>query len=100
MVYMGNGQSKTIGKKEIVSNPDIKIKDRLRLMGFNINEIKQESGWIGGNSLIARISTASWVNLSLDMEKNIGTKLFLACASVYDIKMVCDAYLQITGAKK
>lgn len=100
MIYMGNGKTKAIGKKDIISNPDAKVKDRLKLMGFDLKKIKQNSGWKGGASELSRVSTASWISLSLDMEKNIGTKLFLACASSFDLKMVCDAYLQITGLRK
>ena len=100
MAYMGNGVMQTIDRKGFAANPNQKLKDQIRLMGCDLEKLKSKDGWSGGNSEIGAVGSASWVKLSIDVEKNLGTKLFLACAGLWQVELVCDSYLKISGLKK
>ena len=100
MVYMGNGVMQSLDRKTFAANPNQNVKDRIKLMGCDLAKLKLKEGWVGGDSELGAVGAASWVNLSIDVEKNLGTKLFLACAGLWQVELVCKSYLKVTGLKK
>ena len=99
-IYMGNGVMKQINRDCIRLNPNQKIKEKLKLMGINLKKLKSTEGWTGSNNEAMKTGAASWVSYSIDAEKNLGTKLFLACGNLDNIKIVCDAYIKLMELKK
>tara|TARA_R110002051_G_scaffold149794_2_gene222363 strand:+ start:337 stop:1218 length:882 start_codon:yes stop_codon:yes gene_type:complete len=99
-VYMGNGRMKTIDRKELIKNPSEEIKAALRLMGIDIQLLKYKkyiTGWRvkGEGSIAQRATTLSWVKLTTEMEKNIGTKMFLVCADKTNVLQIFNEYKQL-----
>lgn len=100
-VYMGNGRMKAIGRKELIKNPNEEVKAALRSMGIDIQLLKYKkhrTGWRlrdGKRSVAQHATTISWVKLTTEMEKNIGTKMFLVCCAEEQVRQIMDAYKQL-----
>lgn len=80
-VYMGQGRIKNLSHREVRSHlHDESLAARIRALGFELPDLGRESNWHGGQSLARQITTASWMWLSIDVERRLGVRLFLARA--------------------
>ena len=69
-------------------------------MGIDIQLLKYKkyiTGWRvkGEGSIAQRATTLSWVKLTTEMEKNIGTKMFLVCADKTNVLQIFNEYKQL-----
>lgn len=93
-IYMGNGAFKTVSRSDFLSaNP--KLIDKISRLKINYLEAKNKSGWKGGKSFLRKLGGASWVKFSLDCDKHLNVKLFLACASKEGLDIVFENYLRL-----
>lgn len=95
-LYMGNGKMIKVEKKHFTSKPSDKILAACQRLGARIDLVKSSKGWKGGISFQRTLGGASWVHMSMDAEKHIGTKLFLAGATGQAMEILTDAYKFLT----
>lgn len=91
-LYMGHGKSISVGKAEFQTQPDQKVIDRVIALGGNPYALATNSAWAGGFSESRRLGGASGVALSLDIERNLKTKMFLAVAAACGLDILIDRY--------
>ena len=101
-LYTGNGQWLSVHKKDFLKRPKQAVIDVLRSYGINPKLLASKAEWVNGgrgDRAVELIAHRSWAKLSFDIEKNIGTKLFLACASDWQITGFIDAWKFWSGKK-
>ena len=94
-IYAGSGNMIKAKKADFLNRPSEKVITACRELGVDINQTKGSSGFSGGHSFLRLVGGASWVKMSLDCEKQIGTKLFLASATTQATKILTDAYSRV-----
>ena len=62
--------------------------------------MQNKESWHGGNSYSRSLCARSGVSLSVDVEKNIKTKLFLATATPLAVDLLVDGFNELYGGKK
>lgn len=77
-LYMGNGIMKKLDRKSIQTKPNEIILSKIKSLGYKPSDLTDKEQWKGGKSIITRLTTSSWVKMSHECEKYIGTKIFLA----------------------
>lgn len=89
-----------VGRKDIINKPPEKIIKAIEKLGILPKELAFKKGWTGGNSTIHSLSARSWVKMSLEIEKRINTKLFLAYATEQAGNILLDSYKFLTKDNK
>lgn len=95
-IYLGYGKMVRLNRKELTNKPSDKIAQALQKLNVNIADLAKEESWRGGASLSGYINAKSWVQMSMDVEKNIGTKLFLAFATGNALSLLLKAHKELT----
>ncbi len=80
-LYMGNGRYVSIKKSDFLGRPAADVLDRIKALGFDPYALRKEEAWRGGYSVNRKLSAASAVALSLDIQKNLRTLMFNAIAA-------------------
>lgn len=94
-VYLGGGQVTAIGKTDCLGTGttiEPRVWDALQRLGLEPSELKDPAKWQGGYSITRRLGAASAVKLSLDVEKELGTKLFMAATTTYAVRLLLEAF--------
>lgn len=91
-LYMGRGRFKSIKKTDFASKPDQAVMDRIRYLGVDPFLLSQRDGWHGGYSASRTLCARSAVAMSVDVERSLGTKLFLAIAAGCGLDLVSTAF--------
>lgn len=90
-LYVGNGKYLSFTRRQAANKPNAKILHAIKDLGFNLNDFTKEVLWRDTKRNIARVASArSWVKYAIDAERNIGTKIFMACGSADNIDMLVD----------
>lgn len=79
-LYMGNGRSMQVRKADFVKPPPAAVAARVRGFGFEPSAFAQVAAWHGGESLNRKLSAASALAYSLDIQAATGTLMFNAIA--------------------
>lgn len=79
-LYMGNGRHVSVHKAELVKPLSEAVADRIRQLGFDPAALRKRENWHGGESINRRLSVASALALSLDLQKHLGVLMFNAIA--------------------
>ena len=105
-VYMGNGRLKSVHKRKFNKKPNDELIQCMVKAGCDIKEIsllsKLES-WDGGKKnlpwrkgglkgLASFITVKSHVKRGVDLERNVGTKIYFAASGVNQLEDIFDAY--------
>ncbi|OFV89533.1 MAG: hypothetical protein A3J75_04975 [Acidobacteria bacterium RBG_16_68_9] len=100
VLYMGNARMRKLDRKDVMERPSEELLHRVKQLGCDPYALRRESAWRGGSSETRAISAASWVALSRDMKRQIGTHLFLASTTVQAGRALLSAYIyQTEGAR-
>ncbi len=95
-VYLGNGQWKSFTKKTMANKPPADLMEAIRNHGVDPYRLSLSSEWSSGNRekefAIETVAYRTWVRYSIDVEKNIGTKLFLACSAGRQVRLMVRAF--------
>lgn len=110
--YVGAGMLKSINRKELSSAPSATVVRYLTSCGFTMKDIsllaKQDS-WEGGaapprngnsRGLAAFMTVTNHVKRAIDVEKNLGTRVYLALCSDSQLQNVYDAQSFLTHQRK
>ena len=98
-LYMGRGRFKTFNRKDFAQKPDESVLRRISSLGLDPYKLAKEKNWRGSYSTIRELAAYNSVDLSMDVEKNIGTKYFLAVAAICGFSLVVKAYRDFTKGK-
>lgn len=101
-LYMGKGRYVSVKKADFLGKPSQEILDRIKDLGFDPYALRKESAWRGGNSTNRRLSAASALALSLDVQKNLGTLMFnaIAAATIEVLQFFTDSFDRINTRGK
>jgi len=91
-LYMGNGKIIQISKVNFQTRPDQKIIERVIALGGDPYALATNSAWSGGLTENRKLGGASGVALSLDIERNLKTKMFLAVAGQPGLDILIEKY--------
>lgn len=91
-LYLGSGKFVAVKRTELNQPPKINVQRAISNLGFNWLNLRYDASWRGGASLARLICAASAVAYSADVEKNLGTYLFNACAAIDAIEQLIDAH--------
>lgn len=91
-LYMGQGQFKGIKKTQFQQQPPQPVLERIRLLGVDPYLLAQVNSWHGGYSASRTLCARSTVAMSVDVERNLGTKLFLAIAAGSGLDLVISGF--------
>ncbi len=94
-LYKGHGTFDSTQRKDWVDEPNLKRLKLLKNLGFEhktILKLSKQSAWKGGShsvfskdddykGLAAYINNTSHLKRAIDIEKNLGTKVYLACGN-------------------
>jgi len=68
-------------------------------LGIDPYKLAKEEHWRGSYSTARELAAYNSVSLSMDVEKNIGTKYFLAVAAICGFNLVARAYRDFTKGR-
>jgi len=91
-LYMGQGQFKTIKKTQFEQRPEQPILERIKWLGVDPYSLAQVNSWHGGYSASRKLCARSAVAMSVDVERKLGTKLFLAIAAGCGLDLVINGF--------
>lgn len=80
-LYMGSGRYVAIKKADFLGKPPQDVLDRIVYLGFDPYALRKDEAWRGGYSVNRRLSAASALALSLDVQKNLGVLMFNSFAA-------------------
>lgn len=92
-VYMGQGNVHQLRRERMGKGPPPReVMMRMAALGFDPYAMQDPNSWKGNRSHMSQLSATSWLAASFDIEKNIGTMLFLALANEVFLRNLSDAY--------
>lgn len=91
-LYMGNSQFVTINKTQFQSLPPQHVLDRIRQLGVDPYRLAKQNAWYGGPTPLRALCARSGVALSVDVERQTGTKLFLALTSALATRLLVQGF--------
>lgn len=94
-LYMGNANFLTIKKHQFQSRPSQAVLDRIRQMGVDPYRLARLDEWHGGSSVSRTLCARSEVTLSVDVERQTGTKMFLALATAQALGLVVQGFTDL-----
>jgi hypothetical protein len=101
--YIGNGDLKTIHRTELYKQPPIKVIENLKKLNFTMKDIAllaNQDAWEGGASppkagkvrgMASFMNVTSHLKRAIEVEKHLGTKIYLALGNADQIQNVYDA---------
>lgn len=99
-LYMGNAKFLTIKKPQFQDRPPQAVLDRIRQLGVDPYRLAKLDEWHGGPSASRTLCARSGVALSVDVERQTGTKMFLALTTAQALGLLVqgftDLYLRTT----
>jgi hypothetical protein len=112
-VYMGNGAVKSVHKRNFYKKPNNELITAMIKAGCDMKEISLLSrleSWDGGKEnlpwregglkgLASFVTVKSHVKRGVDLERNIGTKIYFAASGVNQLTDIFDAF-QILKERK
>lgn len=95
-LYMGGGRFVSVKKSDFATRPPPAVLERIKSWGLNPYALANLDAWHGGASLNRTLCAGSGVAMSMDVERNTGTKMFIAVATECGLRLLIDQYLKQT----
>lgn len=102
-LYVGNGEYIALNRMKAATRPSERVVRAIKSLGFDLNDFTKENNWRGQKNIARIASSRSWVKYAMDAERNIGSKIFLACVAPENIELLVEqlqywqsAHAQIT----
>jgi hypothetical protein len=103
-LYKGFGQTQAFNRKKLLTMPEGKVFEMARRSGITRHEIsllRDAESWIvttntpdlkqPGKGTAMLLTAISFVHRAVEMEKNLGTKFYLACGTEYQLDLIFSA---------
>jgi hypothetical protein len=94
-LYMGRGQFRPVKKADFSRKPDAALLGRIRDLGLDPLLFAKRDSWHGGYSLSRTLCARSAVAMSVDIEQNLGTKVFLAVAALCGVNLLQSSFSEL-----
>ena len=92
-IYVGQGKMLKLKKNDFKSKPNRQVIEAIERLGLSVSDAGKKSEWINRRgTFLKAIGGRSWVKYSLDIEKNLQTKLFLACCGNDQVEQMIDGF--------
>lgn len=95
-VYAGNGAWKSFTKQDLQGRPSDALLALIRSHGVDPARLARMDEWSNGNRekefAIETLTHRTWVKYQADVERNLGTKFFLACSTDGQVRLMHRAY--------
>ena len=98
-LYCRNGKYIRLKRTDFKNAPSSEAIKTIKSYGYDPYLFAKEQSWRGGDSVNRRINAHSAVRASLDIERQLGTKQFLACATDMAVECCYDAFKYEVGIK-
>lgn len=90
-IYIG-GKFRSVTRANFITRPDAELMDGLRSLGIDPFSLSRHEAWSGSYSVIRTLCARSAVRLSMDMERRIGTKMFMATPGQPGLNLMCSSF--------
>lgn len=84
IIYLGNGKTKTISKKDFIKKPNKEIIQSFNKWNIDYRKFSKKENWNRKN--LDEIAFSSAVNLMLDVKKHLNVNYFIAIAEMPSLK--------------
>lgn len=91
-VYDGGGRFLPMKRRDFHSRPSEAVMSAIARMGLNPREFAKEENWRGWHSMSMRVAARSFVGYQRDVDKNLGTKVFCACATKPQVELMIEEW--------
>jgi hypothetical protein len=91
-LYMGRAKFKTIDRHVFQKTPDEDILSRIKFLGIDPHRLAKSCNWRGGPSVLRNLCARNGLTLSVDIEKQIKTKMFLAITTNLALDLLTTAF--------
>lgn len=96
-VYVGRGTFAAYKRSDAQAPPSPAVVRGLRRIGVDAYQLQRDESWRGGDSLVRWASAATWIAASVDIERVLGTRLFLALAADRTDMLRCGFEAAVRG---
>lgn len=90
-IYIG-GKFRTVTRANFITRPDAELMDAIRSLGLDPFSLSRDEAWSGSYSVIRTLCARSAIRLSMDMERRIDTKMFMACPGYTSTNSICSSF--------
>jgi len=97
-VYLGNGHLTKFEPRR--GKPPKRLAERIRRLGFDPYELGRAYAGVGNNSLWQQITACSWIEYSIEQQRNIGTRLFLAFSTEVFFHQLVACYDRVMAVRQ
>jgi hypothetical protein len=97
-LYLGNGRTKLIKKADFARRPSDEIARCIRSYGLDPADFATSKHWDGGYSHNRRLNGFSAVRMSLGIQENLKTLMFLALTTQHAYKILLEGFRLETNA--
>lgn len=94
-LYLGKGKFETITRKTFIKRPAPGICRAIKRMGFKVSDFSIESNWHGGKGLMRQLCIKNIMFTARDIEKFLGTKLFVATTANDSFSIIRDMHNEL-----
>lgn len=94
-LYMGRGKFERISKQMFTTAPKPVVLERIRQLGIDPYRLQNKPEWHGGANALRTLCSRNGVALSVDIEKNLGTKVFNALTTTQGCTLLVDSFNQL-----
>jgi hypothetical protein len=94
-LYDKNGKWYHVTKKDFASKPPKHILDLISSYGIDPKRMGQAAQWKNsgrGDYALEVLGCRSWTRYQIDLKNKLDVNFFLACASNWQIKLMCDSH--------
>ena len=93
-LYVGNGKFLSCGKSDFLKKPNTTITRIFKELEIDPKIFSKSENWIntGKPRNLENTTFRSYVKYQLEIEKNLGTKLFIACSGLWQVSLALSAH--------
>jgi hypothetical protein len=91
-LYTGNGVFRRLHRAHFKKHPPDDVVAAINALGLEPWGLAKPEGWRGVHSLSGKISAASWIKCAMDVEKRLGTFVFLVAVNESMLNVLLPQY--------
>jgi hypothetical protein len=91
-IYLGSGNMITATRKDFICKPHNKIVQAIKQFNYDPVIFAQSANWSGGDTPIRRMGAYSYTLYSIDCERVLGTRMFLASNSGLALSLIHSGF--------
>jgi hypothetical protein len=96
-IYMGRGHVRQFKRHDFDAGLPWTARAALVRYGIDPAILRNDRAWVAGAPLVETVGAHSYVEMSLDVRRNLGTHVFLACVSADEVRRTLAAFARLRG---